>query len=34
MYHLLGIDHHQTIPDRAGRPLSLVEGEVIHEALA
>jgi hypothetical protein len=34
MYHLLGIDHHQTIPDRAGRPLSLVEGDVIHEALS
>ena len=34
MYHLLGIDHHQTIPDRFGRPLPLVEGDVIAEALA
>jgi len=34
MYHLLGIDHRQTIPDRTGRPLPLVEGDVIHEALA
>lgn len=33
MYHLLGVDHRQMIPDRTGRPLSLVEGEVIHEAL-
>lgn len=34
MYHLLGVDHRQMIPDRTGRPLSLVEGEVIHEALS
>lgn len=34
MYHLLGIDHHQTVLDRTGRPLPLVEGEVIHEALS
>jgi hypothetical protein len=34
MYHLLGIDHHQTIPDAQGRPLPLVEGQVVEEALA
>ena len=34
MYHLLGIDHHQMIHDNLGRPLPLVEGEVISEALA
>jgi hypothetical protein len=34
MYHLLGIDHHLMIRDRQGRPLPLVEGEVIHDALA
>jgi hypothetical protein len=34
MYHLLGIDHHQTIVDSLGRPLPLVEGRVIHEMLA
>jgi hypothetical protein len=33
MYHLLGVDHRQMIPDRTGRPLPLVEGDVIHEAL-
>jgi len=33
MYHLLGVNHHQLVYDRAGRPLPLVEGEVIHEAL-
>lgn len=33
MYHLLGIDPHRTIPDRSGRPLPLVSGRVIHEAL-
>jgi hypothetical protein len=33
MYHLLGIDHRQMILDRTGRPLPLVDGEVIHEAL-
>jgi hypothetical protein len=34
-YHLLGIDHHQTIHDRAGRPLPLVaEGNVRSELLA
>lgn len=34
MYHLLGIDPHTLIHDRQGRPLPLVEGNVIREALA
>jgi hypothetical protein len=34
MYHLLGIDHHQIVHDALGRPLPLVEGHVIDEALA
>ncbi len=34
MYHLLGIDHRMMIRDGLGRPLPLVEGEVVHEALA
>ena len=34
MYHLLGIDHHTMLHDRQGRPLPLVEGNVIHEVLA
>jgi hypothetical protein len=34
MYHLLGIDHHLLVRDRQGRPLPLVDGEVIHEAIA
>ena len=34
MYHLLGIDHHLMVRDSLGRPLPLVEGEVIGEALA
>lgn len=34
MYHLLGIDPHLTIADRTGRPLPLVDGQVIAEALA
>jgi len=34
MYHLLGIDPHTQIQDRQGRPLPLVEGQVIGEALA
>lgn len=34
MYHLLGIDHHQIVHDNLGRPLPLVEGEVIWDALA
>ncbi len=33
MYHLLGIDHHMIVHDRLNRPLPLVEGDVIHEAL-
>jgi hypothetical protein len=33
-YHLLGIDHEQTIPDHTGRPVSLVpEGKVRRELL-
>lgn len=34
MYHLLGIDHHQIIYDRLGRPLPLVDGQVIAQAIA
>jgi hypothetical protein len=35
LYHLMGIDHHTTITDRTGRPVSLLgEGEVVHEMLA
>ena len=34
MYHLLGIDHHKMVHDAVGRPLPLVEGRVIGEALA
>lgn len=34
MYHLLGIDHHTWIHDALGRPLPLVEGKVIHDALS
>ncbi len=34
MYHLLGIDPRMTINDRSGRPLPLVDGRVIVEALA
>ncbi|MBX7071809.1 MAG: DUF1501 domain-containing protein [Pirellulales bacterium] len=34
MYHLLGIDHRTWIHDALGRPLPLVDGEVVHEALA
>ncbi len=34
MYHLLGIDHHRMIHDALGRPLKLVEGDVVTDALA
>lgn len=34
MYHLLGINHHQLIADRQGRPFPLVDGAVIPEVLA
>jgi hypothetical protein len=34
MYHLLGIDPHLSIYDRQGRPLPLVEGQLIADALA
>ena len=34
MYHLLGVNPHLTIQDRQGRPLPLVDGDLIHEALA
>ena len=34
MYHLLGIDHHLLVHDSLGRPLPLVDGEVIREVLA
>ncbi|MGE3776780.1 MAG: DUF1501 domain-containing protein [Pirellulaceae bacterium] len=33
MYHLLGIDHHTPVHDQVGRPLPLVDGRVITEAL-
>lgn len=33
MYHLLGIDHHQQLPDGSGRFYPLVEGRVITEAI-
>ena len=34
IYHLLGIDHHLTIPDRFGRPFPLVSGgRVVEEML-
>lgn len=34
MYHLLGIDPHYMIYDRQARPLPLVDGQVIEEALS
>lgn len=34
MYHLLGINHHMIIYDTLKRPLPLVEGHVINEAMA
>jgi hypothetical protein len=34
MYHLLGIDHRLLIHDALGRPLPLVEGDIVHEVLA
>jgi hypothetical protein len=34
MYHLLGIDHQMIVHDTLDRPLPLVDGEVIHEAIA
>lgn len=34
MYHLLGIDHRMIVHDALSRPLPLVDGEVIAEALA
>jgi hypothetical protein len=34
MYHLLGIDHHMMVHDTLGRPLPLVDGQVIGEVLA
>ena len=33
MYHLLGIDHRLMVQDALGRPLPLVEGEVVTELL-
>jgi hypothetical protein len=33
-YHLLGLDPHTLLTDRTGRPVPLVDGEVIKEALA
>ena len=34
IYHLLGIDHRLTIRDALSRPLPLVDGEVLYDALA
>src|SRR4051812_17834899 len=34
MYHLLGIDHHTLIHDRQGRPLPLVEGNILSDIIA
>jgi hypothetical protein len=34
IYHLLGIDHQTTLIDRLGRPLPLVEADVVQEMLA
>ncbi|MEX2026802.1 MAG: DUF1501 domain-containing protein [Pirellulaceae bacterium] len=34
MYHLLGIDPHYLVYDRQGRPLPLVDGQLISEALS
>ena len=34
VYHLLGIDHQMVLRDALNRPLPLVEGHVIEEALA
>jgi hypothetical protein len=34
MYHLLGINHRMLLRDSLGRPLPLVEGEVLFDALA
>jgi hypothetical protein len=34
MYHLIGIHPHTLLHDRQGRPLPLVEGQVLHDALA
>lgn len=34
MFHLLGIDPHTLVADRTGRPVALVDGRVITEALA
>ncbi len=34
MYHLLGIDHHMLIHDALGRPLPLVEGNLMTDVLA
>ncbi len=33
IYHLLGIDAHQTIPDRLGQPFPLVSGGRVVEEL-
>jgi hypothetical protein len=34
VYHLMGIDPHTQLIDRTGRPLPLVDGQVVHEMLA
>jgi hypothetical protein len=35
VYHLLGIDPHQTVPDRLGRPIPIAHGgEVLQDILA
>ena len=35
IYHLLGIDPHMTVPDRAGRPIAIAHGgEPISDVIA
>jgi hypothetical protein len=34
MYHLLGIDHHTQLRDRQGRPLPLVDGDILSDIIA
>jgi hypothetical protein len=34
LYHLMGIDPHTTLIDRTGRPVPLVEGDVVREMLS
>jgi uncharacterized protein (DUF1501 family) len=34
MYHLLGFDAEMLLADRIGRPLPLVQGNIVHEMIA